>query len=284
MNHPMAPSPYATEFTAFSAIIKRLGPWFVGIGVYGVVISLIVRRYQIGLSNIETEASFANSIILGLLLSFRNRIAFDRWWEARQLWGQLINETRNLAWKISAVLPEETIRQQRLPSVLHGFAVALMRHLRGQTTLQEIPGFEYDSAHPVHVPSHLAGRLLTGISTWQRDGLIDGMTALRLDVHAKAFLDVCGSCERIRHAPISRSYVFLLRLGIAINLLIAPWISAQSIGLWGLPAVLLISFFLLSVESVDSEIEEPFGTGIDDLKLERYCETVRQSVEEILGS
>ena len=73
-------------------------------------------------------------------------------------------------------------------------------------------------------------------------------------------------------------------LGIGINLVIAPWISTQTIGLWGLPVVLLISFFLLGVESVDSEIEEPFGTGVDDLKLERFCETIRLSVEEILGS
>jgi len=58
--------------------------------------------------------------------------------------------------------------------------------------------------------------------------------------------------------------------------------SMQVIGLWGIPVILLIGFFLLGVESIDSEVEEPFGIGVDDLKLERYCETIRKSVEDIL--
>jgi putative membrane protein len=216
------------------------------------------------------------------LLSFRNRAAFDRWWEARSLWGQLINETRNLAWKIRGALPEELIHQQRLAAILTGFAEALKNHLRGKTTLQQTPGFENDAAQPNHVPAYLAGQILTGISNWQRDGFIDGMTAWRLDPHACALLNICGGCERIRHTPISRSYVFMLRMGIVLNILIAPWMSMQVIGLWGIPVILLIGFFLLGVESIDSEVEEPFGIGVDDLKLERYCETIRKSVEDIL--
>jgi ion channel-forming bestrophin family protein len=270
------------ELTAFSTIAKRLAPWFVGIAVYGLAVALIVREYQVRFAELGAEASFANTIILGMLLAFRNRNAFDRWWEARCLWGQLINETRNLAWKIRGALPDDLIRREGLSAILIGFAEALKRHLRGGVTLQEIPGFEKNTANPAHVPSYLAGQILKGISTWQRDGHIDGMTALRLDPHARALLDVCGACERIRNTPISRSYVFLLRFGIILNILVAPWFSIPIIGLWGIPVMEMIGFFLLGVESVDSEVEEPFGTGADDLRLERYCETIRESVEAIL--
>ncbi len=37
------------------------------------------------------------ALVLSPLLTFRNREAYDRWWEARRLWGQLINDSRNLA-------------------------------------------------------------------------------------------------------------------------------------------------------------------------------------------
>ena len=270
------------EFTGIASIVKQLSPWFVGLGLYGLVVGKVVEQYEINLTHFGAEISFANSLILGLLLSFRNRAAFDRWWEARGLWGQLINQSRNYALVLRGLFPDDFIREHRLGQTIIGFAESLKRHLRGTPTLQEIPGFEHDSAKPEHIPLHLAGKLMTGISSWQREGSIDSTTALRLDQHARVFLEICGSCERIRNTPISRSYVFLLRFGIAINILVSPWYSMQELGLWGIPILLLVGFFLLGVEAVDSEIEEPFGTRMDDLKLERYCETIQKSVAAIL--
>ncbi len=280
MLHPIILPP---ESPAFSVIAKRLAPWFVGIAAYGIVVSFLVREWGLQLTTLGAEISVANSIVLGLLLSFRNGAAFDRWWEAHKLWGQLINDTRNLAWKLRMRLPAEVIRERQLAAVLIGFAESLKRHLRQKTTLSEVAGFEKDLANPAHVPSYLVGRLFADMADWQKQGLIDGYTAMRLDPHVRGLIDVCGACERIRHTPISRSYVFLLRFGIAINILATPWFSMRELGLWGLPIVLILGFFLLGVESVDTEVEEPFGVGTDDLKLERYCTTIRQSVEEILN-
>ena len=39
----------------------------------------------------------ALSLVLGWLLVFRTNAAYARWWEARTLWGSLINCSRNLA-------------------------------------------------------------------------------------------------------------------------------------------------------------------------------------------
>jgi putative membrane protein len=36
-------------------------------------------------------------VVLSILLSFRTNTAYDRWWEGRKLWGDLVNNCRNLA-------------------------------------------------------------------------------------------------------------------------------------------------------------------------------------------
>ena len=74
----------------------------------------------------------------------------------------------------------------------------------------------------------------------------------------------------------------LLRIGIVLHLLIAPWFTIIEIGFWGIPTLLLVAFFFLGVELVDRIVEEPFGTERDDLRLEAYCETVRQNVLAIV--
>jgi ion channel-forming bestrophin family protein len=268
---------------ALLLMARNMSLCLIGAALYGFVVELLIIHFALQPQPWESMAALVNGLIMGVLLAFRNRAAYDRWWEGRKLWGQLTNETRNLAWKIHAYLPVEVIAHFRIPAALAGFAIALKGFLRSGVRLQEIPGFENDSETPSHVPSHLAGHILTSLATWLRKGFIDGSMAFIMDGHARALLDVCGGCERIRHTGITLSHKALLRLGIALNLLIAPWYTFPDLGYWGILVYLLLCFFLLGIEYVDTVLEEPFGTEPDDLDLDRYCQTIRQSVETILG-
>jgi ion channel-forming bestrophin family protein len=261
----------------------RLAPWLLAIACYSAVVGVIVDLFSLPPVSWEAEAAIANTLIVGILLGFRNRNAYDRWWEGRRLWGQLINDSRNLAWKLQAYVPAAARADRRSASALAGFSEALKRHLRGPVRLQEIPGFEADTEAPGHVPSYLAGQILTSLAAWQRDGLFDGTTALVLDVHARALLDICGACERIRNTGIPISYKATLTFGIALNVAIAPWYTLASLGWFGIPVILLVSFFLLGIDQLDMIVEEPFGTDTDDLDLDGYCATIRRSVTDILG-
>jgi putative membrane protein len=82
---------------------------------------------------------------------------------------------------------------------------------------------------------------------------------------------------------IAPSYKALLRLGLALNVLVTPWYTLAEQGFWGIPVFLLVCFFLLGIEQIDSIVEEPFGMETDDLELERYCQTIQQSVTSILA-
>ncbi len=135
----------------------------------------------------------------------------------------------------------------------------------------------------MHRPIQIAGAIYDAVFKWKQDGQIDGWTMLMLDGQIKSFMDICGACERIRNTPLSSSYRALLRHGIALYLLITPFYLIEDIGLAGLPTFLLAAYFLLGIELVAEEIEEPFGTGGDNLPLERYCATIRDSVREVFG-
>ena len=249
---------------------------------YCIVVAFISWWFNVPSFQWEAEATLLNGFILTLLLGFRNRTAFDRWWEARKLWGELTNNTRNLAWKLKSYLPAEVLAKARVPAALAGFAEALKEHLRGGARLQDIPGFETDPNTPAHVPLHLAGQIINQVAVWQRAGLIEGTTALLLDPHTRALLDVCGACERIRHTEIATFYKLLLWLGIALNIALAPWYTLSAFGFWSIIPFLVGCYFLLGIEMIDSDVEEPFGTEVSDLDLDRYCRTIRQAVTVIL--
>jgi putative membrane protein len=269
---------------ALRSLVWHLAPWLAAIGLYCLAVGLVLRWWGIRPHELGIEAEAANGLILGLLLALRNRAAFDRWWEGRCLWGQLTNDTRNLAWKVAAYLPAGAPCRARFADLLVAYPVALRRHLRGEAPrLRELPGFESEADDPAHVPSYLVGQMYQLTAGWQREGLLDPMTALLLDPHLRALLDECGGCERIRNTGIAPSYKTLLRGLIGLNLLVAPWFTLSGKGPLGIPLFLLLSIVLLGVELVDSAVEEPFGTGQDDLDLDRYCKTMEESVRSIFG-
>lgn len=251
------------------------------ITAYLLLVDVIVERYDLQALDWGPEGALVNGVVLGLLLGFRNRVAFDRWWEGRRLWGQLINDTRNLAAKAHALVPAEAEGRVIFFAALPAFAVALKGHLREGVRLRQVPGFEKDPHDPPHVPLYLAGLVLSTLAGWQRRGVLDPAAGLLLDPHARALLDACGGCERIRNTPVCRSYKALLRLATALNILVAPWYTMRELGAWGIPLLLLVVFFLLGIELIDEAVEEPFGTTGDDLDLDSYCATIRASVEQV---
>lgn len=269
----------------------QLAKLLAAMAVYCLLVAWVVQHYDIPSVRFGPEATLLNGIILGLLYGFRNRAAYDRWWEGRRLWGQLVNDSRNFAIKIAAIVPRASIeraadQRTRIGDLVAGFADALRLHLR-RTPVQarDLPGVPSDRV-PAHVPMDLAQQIITLVAGWRRDNVIDGETLIVLDPHLRAFLDVCGGCERINNTPLPASYKGMLRAGLALNVIVAPWfcLNEGHLTLWALPVLLLTAYFLLGVELIDTAIEHPFGTDRDDLDLDRYCRTIRDGVATALPS
>src|ERR1700710_979783 len=95
---------------------RKLLPWVVGVAIYTGVVTFLEIRYLTPeenehLKNIPLMHSLLGFAI-SMLLVFRTNTAYDRWWEGRKLWGALVNNSRNLAIKLSAMLPAEEQAQR----------------------------------------------------------------------------------------------------------------------------------------------------------------------------
>jgi putative membrane protein len=261
---------------------KRLDLSVLVVGVYTLAVEFAMGLMAVRPPKWIGELAVVNAVLLGVLLAFRNKEAYERWWEARKLWGQLVNDTRNLAAKVTAFIAPPADDRRTLARLLVGFAVALKLHLRGKSSLQAVPGFEADPATPTHVPAYLARRVLKLVHDWRAAGQVSDIEFLTLDPHLRALMDVCGACERIRGTPVPLSYRALLRHGTVLYLLTAPWFMTAEYGYWAVVVVCLLAYFLLGTELTAENVEDPFGHDADDLALTAFCDTIRKSCEEVL--
>ncbi|MBN9122056.1 MAG: hypothetical protein J0I06_23425, partial [Planctomycetes bacterium] len=131
----------------------------------------------------SSQFALFNTAILGLLVSFRTKVAYDRWWEGRVLWGALVNNSRNLCLKVLTLAKPDATERAAFAALVTAFPVALMRHLRGPLRLNELDDFKEDDATPEHIPAHIAGRLMAAVAAWRTAGRIDGHAHQMLDAN-----------------------------------------------------------------------------------------------------
>jgi putative membrane protein len=211
-------------------------------------------------------------IILGLLLVFRTNTAYDRWWEGRRLWGQLVNISRALARQLDAALPPaEKGRRALYARVLTVFPGALAFHLRGTTVPEATP------------PGPLLSELAQAIHDDVAAGNLPRELLVSLTPLVAAFDDVMGACERIRKTPIPFSYSTYIKWFVVAFAALIPFALVREFGYGTVVAAMFLFFSTMGIELLAGEVEEPFGTDSNDLPLEDIAATITRDVRGILG-
>lgn len=214
-------------------------------------------------------------IILGLLLVFRTNTAYDRWWEGRRLWGQLVNVSRGLSQQLGAALAGEAHagRRARYAELLAGFPVALAEHLR---RAPGTPGPHRPNVFIAALHAEVHGDLLAGrLAPEHRVALAPLL---------QAFDDVTGACERIRNTPIPFSYSSYIKQFVVLYAFVMPFGLVREFGYGTVIACMFTFFATMGLELLAGEVEEPFGTDINDLPLETIGGVIGRDVRAILGA
>lgn len=264
-------------------VSRRIWTSVMFMGLY--TTSVVLAEYFLFTDEIQIHPTFHALLgaVLGLFLGFRTNTAYDRWWEGRKLWGQLVNESRNLAIKVHALPNLEHADQLSFGRLVNNFARALKEHLREGIRAKQLSVYKDAVVEPKHVPAYIAFQLREIVSYWAEKRQIDSMREFMLDRHIAALMDICGGCERIRRTPLAYSYMTYIRQGIALYLVTLPWGFVMDLDFWTIPAVMIVSYFMIGIEMIAEEVEEPFGRSIDDLMLDDICKNIETTVFETLN-
>ncbi|WP_020471305.1 bestrophin family protein [Zavarzinella formosa] len=210
-----------------------------------------------------------SSLIFGWFMHFRANTAYDRWWEARKLWGQLVNVSRNIALKSRHLIGASETDRERLAGLLTTFADCLRKRLARPRSL---PG-DMEAARE---PMAIAGQLYGLMGEWAANKA-DPWKLLALDTDARQLMDVSGACERIRSTPLASSYRGLLRTLIGVYLLGLPWMLYDEMGLWTILMTVVVSYVIIGLELIADDIENPFTPGPDALRLDNVADVIRET-------
>jgi putative membrane protein len=276
---------YADDLPGFhrSSLFRRVSAIVVALALYAFAVVALDRFVLHDRVQMASTLPTYLTLVLGGMLVFRTNTAYDRWWEGRKLWGQLVNDSRNLAIKVQNCVRAEQYEKRKLVRRLISFSYALKDHLRDGIVLSDLDGFHDTTDRPQHVPAYISSSLYQQLEAWRRSDQLGRIELLFLDTHAAALMNICGSCERIRKTPISVSWRRFVRQVLFIYLLALPWGLEQDLGFGTVAVELFVGYFMIGMEAIAEEVEQPFGRDEDDLKLDEICAGIRASLLEIVG-
>lgn len=222
--------------------------------------------------------------VISLLLVFRTNTAYDRWWEGRRKWGELVNDTRNFALKLNSILTEETDRHY-FSRMISNFTFAMKEHLRNGVIWDELDLTDEEKQlleRKNHVPLAIVALIYEKLNALKKQGLITEGEYVALDGNINSFMNACGACERIKKTPIPFSYSIFLKKFIFIYVVSMPLAFVTNFGYFSAFIATFVFYALVSMEVLAEEIENPFGHDDNDLPTDQLAENIQNGVSDVL--
>jgi len=265
---------------------------------------VVISRYT---SVLETDVFSVTAIgliatVVGIFIVFRFNEAYQRWWEARILWGGLVNESRSFAREVVTLLTPRRVPKLTSEEAAHeaqtelvyrhlAFCNALRISLREQDSWDElelfIPGDELAELQGfANKPTRLVGsqgdRLADLIGTEMSQQLL----LMRFDSMLSRLCDIQGGCERIKKTAfpdevrfISRGLVWLSAIAVPVAFLSTD----RHIRVIEVLAVIVISLSFMVVEQLGASLKNPFENDDNDTPMTALCRTIEIDLRQQLG-
>ncbi|MEQ6435334.1 bestrophin family ion channel [Comamonas sp. w2-DMI] len=272
------------------SVIVRIYPQLLLLFALSCLVITLHRAYPGSVPAMPSAPFSLLGITLSIFLGFRNNASYDRWWEARKDWGQLLYTMRDFARQTQLLedLPDGAQPRRELLQLGVGFTHLLVDHLRSanprgkaaawlpSALQQQLPA---SRNAPDLVLRHIGARL----AQLRRQGRISDIEYSLLDATVGRMSLVLAACERIRNTPVPFGYTLLMHRTAYLFCFLLPFGFVDSLG-WATPfATTLIAYTFFGLDALGEELEEPFHLHPNGLAIAAMADVIEINLREALG-
>lgn len=282
--------------------------------LYFLVLSLTVYILHVQFNfeklSLPFNAVATLSTALAIYLGFKNNSAYDRWWEARKIWGLLVNYSRawgrevlNLTIATTASSNAELKVWQKRVIYRHiAFVHALRVFLRirkpynklrseileEHNNYKDVQDFlsveEFENFKTKNNPPNYLLQLQSeDLKLAFQKGWLSDFRFVRMDETLTEFNNHQGMSERIKNTPLPRPYSFFSRVFVFIHGTLLPFAFIEELGWWNIPLSLTINFVFLALDLIGERTEDPFENRMEDTPLTDISVTIETNLKEMMG-
>jgi len=281
VNRPESKSFLGTALSWQGSVTPKVLPRVIVAALYALAIYYIEPLFPgFSLSITPFEYSGAG---LALILVLRVNAGHDRWWEARKIWGAIVNQSRNLALVIYGYGEQNDEIRQTLLKWIAAWPHVMRESLRNELKLQEVSELlGEDETEKIrkseNMSMYMAHKIISMLHLLRMSGM-DPYVFQRAETERSQLIDAIGACERIRNTRMPLVLAIKTRRFILLFLLLLPLALVDRTG-WLTPIIVaLASYPLFSLDEIGAELQNPFSPrNLSHLPLDAICKTISNNV------
>ena len=231
--------------------------------------------------------------VISLLLGFRSNQAYDRWWEARQIWGAVVNDSRTLARQIlsftESQYEEDEVQQMRQRMIRRQMAwcYALGQSLRRLNPTSGLDKFlnrrDLESLSRFNnVPMALLDQHARDLRRGLEEGYINRYQQIELDKTLTRLCDAMGKCERIKNTVFPSTYSLYIHFSLLLFICMLPFGVIDYFGFLEVPLVVAISACFLLIEKMAIHLQDPFENKPTDTPMTAIASNIEKDLRQLL--
>lgn len=292
-----------TEKQGFIQLAKIATPFLILTALYSSVVLGLEEYFGDHIYKVSGQIGSVFGIAVAFFLGFRMNSAYDRWWEARKIFGELTNNTRSFVAKIYAYYGNEAnFKEKNIQSLNTKAATYIdlttsyVQQLKSE--IQEHNSLSLDQRtsemyheHNIDQKNKISNELLLALTKRFEEDFAPQSTIEKNDLmqHINHFYEIQGKAERIKNTPFLMIYSAFTKLIVGFYVIIIPlFIGDIDFGgeksgfeLLAIPLMVMISTAFLTINKLANLYGEPFSHHKTSITLDEICNTITQNCLEV---
>ncbi|PJE44594.1 MAG: hypothetical protein CUR32_03175 [Flavobacterium sp.] len=249
--------------------------------IYAVVVGIADQYGFLSKIDIPIGVSAIIGTALSLLLAFRTAQAYERWWEARIIWGTIVNDSRTLIRQIKQFLPQSDTK------IVEEFAYRqiIWCHVLGETLRKLAYSkkvYDYVKEHKLsknNIPNTIINQHSEALSKLD----IGDLKQVQIDNTLSRLCDAMGKCERIKNTVFPKSYSLLVHFLIYVFATLLPFGLDDKYVILEIFLTALIPIIFIAIERTAIILQDPFENVTTDIPMTNLAITIEINIKELIG-
>ncbi len=261
--------------------------------VYAVLIAIMYNSFHFTRISIPIAVPTILGTVISLLLAFKSNQAYDRWWEARTLWGAIVNDSRSLTRQLLTFVDtpyaedEQKAFCERVAKRQIAWCYSLSHHLRRENPMQGLERLlcAEDIEHVKRYDNIPVGLLeLQGadLRAAFKLGWITEYQQVAMDETLTRFSNEMGGCERIKNTVFPATYSVYIHLSVLLFVLLLPFGLIEFFGVVEVPLVIAIASSFFLIENMAIHLQDPFENKPTDTPTTTISRTIERDIKQML--
>lgn len=237
---------------------------------------------------------------LAIFLGFRNNSAYDRWWEARKIWGEIVNDSRTFGMMItsfsSTIFSNGAVKEEEIKAwqttMIHrhiAWLYALKMELRGVNYWADLSKYMTGRELEIIKKKHNKSTQIIQIQGQElkkayEKKIIEDFRHMELANVLKAFYDSKGKAERIKKTIFPFYYNYFTGVFLWLFIICLPFSLNPAMDWLAIPMSIAISFVFKILDKSGAITEDPFEGRAADTPISSITRAIEIDLLEMIDS